>query len=132
MVRYIKEKAPLNDPRALALAKRVRLDLIEVPEEFKDIPIDDMNIKMDKRSRRTIIRNRSSKDLRHYDAWRVHDRNIYKGGGRAACIAKLMLPPAALVRAFGLPTLTRTGFDGTGEYDFEDHNLDVYNLYDFR
>jgi len=31
-----------------------------------------------------------------------------------------MLPPALLVRAFGMPTTTRTGFDGTGEYDFED------------
>ena len=43
-----------------------------------------------------------------------------------------MLPPALLVRAFGLPVLTRTGFDGTGEFDFEDNNLDVYNIADYK
>jgi hypothetical protein len=43
-----------------------------------------------------------------------------------------MLPPALLVRAFGLPTDTRTGFDGTGEYDFEDTNLDVFNIADYK
>lgn len=40
--------------------------------------------------------------------------------------------PAELVKAFGLPTPSRTGFDGTGEYDFEDNNLDVFNLCDYR
>jgi hypothetical protein len=43
-----------------------------------------------------------------------------------------MLPPALLVKAFGMPTETRTGFDGTGEYDFEDSNLDCFNIADYR
>ena len=48
------------------------------------------------------------------------------------CTCKVMLPPALLVRAFGLPGETRTGFEGTGEYDFEDSNLDCFNLADYK
>lgn len=36
------------------------------------------------------------------------------------------------MKAFGQPVTTRTGFDGTGEYDFEDNNLDVYNIHDYK
>ena len=43
-----------------------------------------------------------------------------------------MIPPAFLVKAFGYPGPTRTGFDGSGEYDFEDNNLDIFNIADYR
>lgn len=43
-----------------------------------------------------------------------------------------MLVPSQLVKAFGMPTSTRTGFEGTGEYDFEDNNLDVFNIADYK
>lgn len=55
-----------------------------------------------------------------------------KAGGRQACIRKINLIPADLVKAFGSPTPTETGFDGTGEYHFEDNNLDVYNIADYK
>lgn len=28
--------------------------------------------------------------------------------------------------------MSRTGFDGTGEYEFEDNNLDVFSINDYR
>jgi hypothetical protein len=31
-----------------------------------------------------------------------------------------------------MPTFTKTGFDGTGEYDFEDNNFDCFNISDYR
>ena len=31
-----------------------------------------------------------------------------------------------------MPAPTETGFDGTGEYNFEDNNLDTFNIADFR
>lgn len=37
-----------------------------------------------------------------------------------------------LVKAFGLPVPTETGFEGTGEYSFEDNNLDVFNISDYK
>jgi len=43
-----------------------------------------------------------------------------------------MIPPALLVRTFGTPGPSETGFHGTGEYHFEDNNLDVFNLYDYK
>jgi hypothetical protein len=43
-----------------------------------------------------------------------------------------MLSPVLLVKAFGYPSMTRTGFDGTGEYEFEDNNLDVFSINDYR
>jgi hypothetical protein len=55
-----------------------------------------------------------------------------KGGPKQGCIRKILIPPALLVKAFGMPASTRTGFAGTGEYDFEDNNLDVYNLCDYK
>jgi hypothetical protein len=56
------------------------MDLITIPEEFKDLAFDDVNIKKDKRSRRPIIRTKTSIDLSNYDAWRAFDRELIKGG----------------------------------------------------
>jgi hypothetical protein len=43
-----------------------------------------------------------------------------------------MIAPASLVRAFGMPSPTEIFYDGTGEFNFEDSNLDLYCLYDYR
>jgi hypothetical protein len=56
MVKYVKEFAPQGEKRALALSKRYRFDLIDIPEEFKDVEIEGMNVKKDKRCRRPHIR----------------------------------------------------------------------------
>ena len=52
------------------------------------------------------------------------------GKDKAEC--KLMIPPALLKRAFGTPESTQIGFAGTGTYDFEDSNLDLYRLIDYK
>lgn len=132
MVKYAKLNVDKGNKTALSFAKKFRLDLIDIPEEFKDESIDDINIKADKRTRRPMIRNRTNKDISKYDAWRCFDREIMKAGGKQGCIRKVQLVPALLVKTFGLPTRTRTGYDGTGEYDFEDNNLDVFNICDYR
>ncbi len=31
-----------------------------------------------------------------------------------------------------MPSEGRTGFDGSGEYDFEDNNLDLFNIAEYR
>jgi hypothetical protein len=75
---------------------------------------------------------RSSRDISKYDAWRVYDRQILKSGGKHGCIRKIMLIPADMCKAFGMPGLSETGFEGTGEYNFEDNNLDVFNIADYK
>ena len=52
MVKYAKANLDKGDKNAINFAKRYRLDLIEIPEEFKDVTIDDVVIKKDKRTRR--------------------------------------------------------------------------------
>jgi hypothetical protein len=130
MVKY----ARLNttDKSSIAFAKKYRLDLIEIPEEYQGESLEDIKIKKDKRSRRPLIRNRSSRDISKYDAWRNYDRQLLKGSGKQGCIRKIWLVPSELVKAFGLPAPTETGFDGTGEYNFEDSNLDTFNIADYR
>ena len=132
MVKYSKLNADKGDKTALSFAKKFNLDLIEIPEEFKDEGIEDIVIVKDRRARRPIVKIRTSRDLSKYDAWRSYDRELLKSGGKQGCIRKLMLSPALLVKAFGIPGTTRTGFDGTGEYDFEDNNLDCFNIADYR
>lgn len=132
MVKYARLNADKNDKSAISFAKKYRLDLIEIPPEFADESLDDIVIKKDKRTRRTIIRMRSNRDISKYDAWRCYDRQLLKGGGKQACIRKINLIPADLVKLFGLPSPTETGFEGSGEYHFEDNNLDVFNICDYK
>ncbi len=132
MVKYSLAHKDKGDKSAASFAKKFRLDLIDIPEEFKDEPIDDIKIKQDKRTRRPMIKNRTDRDITNYDAWRVHDRNFPKTGGKMQCTRRIMVSPALLIKAFGMPEHSRTGFDGTGEYDFEDNNLDVFNIADYK
>ena len=44
----------------------------------------------------------------------------------------MLLPPSLLVKAFGLPSETRGNEVTSGEYDFEDTNLDVFNICDYK
>ena len=89
MVKYARLNVDKNDKSAISFAKKFRLDLIEIPAEFQDESLEDIVIKKDKRSRRPIIRLRSNRDISKYDAWRVYDRMILKGGGKQACIRKI-------------------------------------------
>ena len=76
MVKYARLNADKNDKSAISFAKKYRLDLIEIPPEFADESLDDIVIKKDKRTRRTIIRMRSNRDISKYDAWRCYDRQL--------------------------------------------------------
>lgn len=42
MVKYAKLRAPEGDKMAVAFANKFRIDLIEIPEEFKDVSIEDL------------------------------------------------------------------------------------------
>lgn len=110
MIKYIKEKAPQGDNRAILLSKKFRMDLIQIPEEFKDLPIEDFDHKAGK-TKRKIILTRSNADIRNYTAWRVYDRQLITGDtGKIPCQKVLTISPALLVKTFGKPLPTRTGF----------------------
>jgi hypothetical protein len=52
MVKYTHENLSKGDRNAINFAKKFRLDLIEIPEEFKNVTTDDVVFKKDKRTRR--------------------------------------------------------------------------------
>jgi hypothetical protein len=80
MVKYTKDNLSKGDKSALAFAKKFRMDLIEIPEEFKDVETSDVTVKQDKRTRRPMIRVKTSINLKNYDAWRSFDRELIKTG----------------------------------------------------
>lgn len=132
MVKYSRLNQDKNDKSAIAFAKKYRLDLIEIPPEYQDESLEDIKIKKDKRTRRPIIRMRTSRDISKYEAWRCFDRQLMKTGFKHPCIRKVQLIPADLIKAFGQPTPTETGFHTTGEYNFEDSNLDCFSICDYK
>lgn len=78
MVKYSKLNYDKGDKTASTFAKRYRLDLIEIPEEYKDVDIDDLSFKRSKSEKRPRIR-KHNRDLTNYDAWRCFDRTLIKG-----------------------------------------------------
>lgn len=56
MVKYAKLNVGKGEKHAVEFAKKYRLDLIEVPEEFKDISIEDLELRSTRRSKRPVLR----------------------------------------------------------------------------
>jgi hypothetical protein len=75
---------------------------------------------------------KSNKDLKGYDAWRVLDREFMIMSDKDKAVAKLLIPPALLKKAFGTPNDSHIGFSVTGIYHFEDKDLCMYCLHDYK
>ena len=112
--------------------KKYRLDLIEMPEEFKDLDVSDVPLKGRKADQRKRVLTRTDKSLVGYDAWRSFDRQLLAPTPQARACCKLMIAPAVLRKAFGRPDKSAYGFAVSGQYDFEDANLDLYRLVDYK
>ena len=79
LVKYVKSN--INDEKNPVVhdftkVQGYRPDLIEIPEEFKDIDTAGAEPSEFKRKpyRKRVIRSRTCKDLTNYDAWRSFDR----------------------------------------------------------
>ena len=137
MVKYVQQNPDkLNDAivHKFSVIDEYDPTLITIPDEFKDLSIDDVTSESFGRRtiKRKINRQRTDKNLAHYDAWRVSDRTMFKGDGKHPAIAKIFVAPSLLVKVFGMPAPTQIFVEGTGEYNFEDNNLDTYCLMDYR
>lgn len=140
LVKYVKERA--DDPKAdlhneivKDFKKKYRLDLIDIPEEFQDLEVTDefQPRKLGRTApKRKRVLTKSNKDLKGYDAWRVYDREFMIMSDRDTAVAKLMIPPALLKRAFGTPNDSHIGYSVTGIYHFEDKDLSMYCLHDYK
>lgn len=76
MVKYVRENPQSNDKAVKNFARTYHLDLIEIPDEFKNETTEDLNIVRDRRVRRPIMKQKTSRDLSKYDAWRCSDRQV--------------------------------------------------------
>ena len=114
--------------------KKYKLDLIEIPQEFQDLDVEEnFSPKKSQRARsRKRVYTRTEKSLVGYDVWRSFDRQLIVATGKEKAECKLMIAPALLKRAFGFYDKTNIGFAGTGNYDFEDANLDLFRLHDYK
>jgi len=84
--------------------------------------------------KRTLIRNRTERSLENYRVWRSYDRAMQKFEG-AYCpgVFKISVAPATLIKLFGYPSdATDQGLYSTGEYNFEDSNLDCFCIFDLK
>lgn len=81
LVKYVLAKKGTTEERTNNVVKeflkKYRVDLIEIPEEFKDLAVED-DFKPEKRGRtvpkRKRIYTKSDKSLVGYDVWRCFDR----------------------------------------------------------
>ena len=112
---------------------KYQLDLIDIPEEFQNLEAtDDFKPTRKAQTVRKRVFTRTDKDIREYDAWRCVDRSIIAPTGKEKAVCKVNFPPALLKKAFGKPEPTITGFAGTGVYEFEDTNLDLFRIHDYK
>lgn len=70
--------------------------------------------------------------MSEYDAWRCHDRSVFMADHRHPSIAKLWIAPSDLIKVFGMPDQPSFAIVSTGEFNFEDNNLDCYKLFDYK
>ena len=57
---------------------------------------------------------------------------MFKGGGKPPSVARIHVAPADLIKAFGSPCESSVFDTATGEFNFEDNNLDCYSLFDHK
>ena len=108
--------------------------MIDIPDEFADLSATDVRPAeyFRKSRRKKILRTKTNRNLEGYDAWRNHDRRVFIHDAKHKATLKLMLSPADLWKVFGQPDMADLGAEATGEYMFEDNNLDMYYLFDYK
>ena len=114
--------------------KKYKVDLIEIPEEFQDLEVEDdfKPTRSRRQSARRRLYQRSSTSLEGYDAWRAFDRFLAVPTAKNHAVCKLEIAPALLQKAFGFPCHSESGEVTSGMYHFEDSNLDMYRLVDYK
>ena len=137
LVKYVKQnKHNLKDSIVLDFVqtKGFDPDLIEIPAEFEDLPIADVKPKdfARRQNNKRFVRSRTENDITNFDAWRCHDRSVHALSPKHPSVAKFLIAPSLLLKTFGIPDSPRFTLISTGEYNFEDNNLDCYRLYDYK
>ena len=137
IVKYVKankDKTGDNIVKDFTERQGFDVDMIDIPEEFADLSATDVRPAeyFRKSRRKKILRTKTNRNLDGYDAWRNHDRRVFIHDSKHRATLKLLLAPADLWKVFGQPDMAELGVETTGTYMFEDNNLDMYYLFDYK
>lgn len=112
--------------------KKYRLDLCDIPDEFQNVDMEGWQPSFKKKNNRKRVYTRTARTLFGYDVWRTFDRQLIVPDAKTEGICKLMLSPALLQKTFGRPSKSNYGFETSGVYHFEDNNLDLFQILDYK
>lgn len=105
-------------------------------QEAKEVKEKRLNpeFRIPRRKRRVYDRPKHDTNLENYTAWRTFDRLLLKPNYLALNVAcKIIASPKAVQHIFGVGhSPDCNGKHSTREYYFEDSNLDLFALYDFK
>lgn len=101
-------------------------------DKIPDYDVDISNYKpaINRKTRKSLRKINLDTDVSNYEAWRCFDRN-YKIFSIEQPFVNVELSPKNLINAFGLP-YNAICDECTGSYYFEDENLDVYLIIDWK
>jgi hypothetical protein len=123
----------VNNNETNGYLKKMHMTRSMLREDPRDKGLDITGVKIlgKKKPKKTINMFRAG-TLDKYDAWRCTDRKLFQMGREIKCRCKLSLAPCLLVKAFGWPTIETPDNKVSGEYTFEDINLDLFVLYEYN
>lgn len=128
--KYIKE----NPDQPISKSWKRRLLYGEKADDYNidkfvdpSVSIDGFKPPISKRLRRVYIRTRTSRDITNYDCWRCYDRKLVVENSHLSPTSKIQLTPTELIHCFGTP-LWYPRPQCSGEYVFEDNNLDIFMI----
>eukprot|EP00826_Nyctotherus_ovalis_P039134 TRINITY_DN3735_c0_g2_i2.p1 TRINITY_DN3735_c0_g2~~TRINITY_DN3735_c0_g2_i2.p1 ORF type:complete len:513 (-),score=168.28 TRINITY_DN3735_c0_g2_i2:1403-2941(-) len=104
--------------------------MLVVDPQDEDLDISNVKVPGKRKPKKTINQFRAG-TLDNYEAWRSTDRNLFQMGREKECKVKLQLIPNLLVKAFGWPSMESVDNHVSGEYVFEDTNLDLFVIYEY-
>ena len=98
---------------------------------FEDVDISGYTPKVTQASRRKYDSKKYNLNLKGYECWRVWDRELNFMNPYNHPLLNVKLSPKKLLKTFGIP-LSSVCVEATGMYYFEDMNLDVYLIMDWK
>lgn len=130
MIKYIKLNPTNHQVRTRLIPKYVppHVSIDKLPDF--DVDITNWKPPVTKKSRRMFNRSKIDSDFTNYEAWRCFDRPVEDFTEKDQFIT-ILLKPKHLIYRFGTTDEAVCEQD-TGSYVFEDENLDMFILIDYK
>jgi len=127
-LKYVKENQEKHNVK-----NRFMKNLVVPIEKIPNFPVDisDYAPKVTRASRRNYDSKKYNLTLEGYDCWRCYDRNMFFTNPANHNCLNVKLSPLKLLKTFGIPDFKVSDWT-TGQYMFEDMNLDMFLVMDWK